>query len=444
MKTIIFRQLPDVFFYGDFPDEINGFWNDTRTLRPGDCFLALTARRDGHEFLADAQQNGARCAIVSRVNKNLSLPQLRVANVLEAAKIIVKKYRKNYIIISVSGSYGKTSTKDMLQLLFGENAYATEENLNNEFGVILSLSRMKSEQFGIIEGGIDRPGEMDRLIDLLQPDISVTTEIAPVHLSNFKNFDQLIYEKVKILQDTLARNGHGVIPEHCLTHAAFRPFADRCTIVGRGNRLVQCPHFTQFRLTKNSTIILRGEYFQSTAFLLPEMSSGQAENFAKAATVAKLAGIDDDAIQRKILQWRPGKMRGETIFFRGHAVYLDAYNANPAAMDDALRHFDKKYSGEKTYILGGMQELGPLSKICHEKLAEYFFDKKNATIFAIGKEMEIFFERLRRANPAVKIFYFEDTETAKKPLLKAIRGTIFAKGSRAYHLEEIFSNGNII
>ncbi|MDR0590328.1 MAG: UDP-N-acetylmuramoyl-tripeptide--D-alanyl-D-alanine ligase [Puniceicoccales bacterium] len=441
METTIFRQLPDAFFHGDFPVEISGFWNDTRTLRPGGCFLALTARRDGHEFLADAQRNGAHCAIVSRINKNLTLPQFRVADVLEAAKTIVKIYRKNYIIISVSGSYGKTSTKDMLRLLFGENAYATEENLNNELGVILSLSRIKYEQFGIIEGGIDHPGEMDRLIDLVRPNISVTTGIASVHLSNFENFNQLICEKVKILQDALARNGHGIVPEHCLTHAAFRQFADRCTIVGRSNRLAQYPHFTQFRLAKNNTIILRGKYFQNTAFLLPEMSLGQAENFAKAATVAKLAGIDDTVIQKKILQWKPGKMRGETIFFRGHAVYLDAYNANPVAMDDALRHFDKKYSGEKTYILGGMRELGPFSENSHEILAKYFFRKKNATIFAIGKEMNTFFERLRRANPAVKIFYFEDTETAKKPLLKAIRGTIFAKGSHAYHLEKIFSDG---
>jgi UDP-N-acetylmuramoyl-tripeptide--D-alanyl-D-alanine ligase len=441
METALFQRLPNGKFWGKFPREFNGFWNDTRTLQPGDCFLALRAQRDGHDFLADAQRKGASCAIVNRADKNLTLPQLCVADVFEAAKIIAKIYRKNYIIVAITGSYGKTSTKDMLKLLLGESAHATAENLNNELGVTLSLSRMKSEKFGIIEGGIDHPGEMDRLIDLMEPEISITTGVTCTHVSNFTNFDQLIREKCKILQNTLSRQNMGIISENCLAHAPFRRLADRCIAVGFGKNIQQLPNFTRLRWAGSRRIILEGKYFNNAAFSLPEMSFGQAENFAKAATAAKILGLTDGIIRDKILQWRPGKMRGETIFFRGHEVYLDCYNANPVAMEDALRHFDQKYSGEKTYILGGMGELGEFSENAHKKLAEYFFRKKNATIFAIGREMENFFERLRRINSAVEIFYFEETEMAKKFLFNAIRGAIFIKGSHRYRLEKILDGG---
>ncbi|MDR1907164.1 MAG: hypothetical protein LBQ03_03050 [Puniceicoccales bacterium] len=440
METTLFHRLPGVVFYGNFPDEINGFWNDTRTLQPGDCFLALVAQRDGHDFLADAQRKGASCAIVSRIDKNLTLPQLRVADVFEAAKTIAKINRKNYIITAITGSYGKTSTKDMLKLLLRENAYATEDNLNNELGVTLTLSRMKSQQFGVIEGGIDHPGEMDRIIDLVEPDISITIGVTFTHVCNFTDFEQLVKEKCKILENTLLRKKIGIIAESCLTYALFRRLANRCIVIGQDTNIQQFPRFTQFQFMGSDKIILRGKYFDNRIFALPEMSAGQKENFAKAATAAKILGLTDAAIQESILGWKPGKMRGETVYFQGHEVYLDCYNANPVAMEDALRYFDKKYCDEKTYVLGGMGELGEFSEEYHRKLAEYFCDKKNVIIFAIGMEMQVFYDRLAAISGAMEIFYFEETAQAKAIFRKKIRGNIFIKGSQCYRLWELLDN----
>ncbi|MDR0740194.1 MAG: hypothetical protein LBF34_00590 [Puniceicoccales bacterium] len=437
MKTILFQRLPEAEFYGNFPDDINGFWNDTHTLQCGDCFLALTAQRDGHDFLLDAQRKGAGCAIVSRIDKNLALPQLRVPDVFEAAKILAKIHRKNYTIIAITGSYGKTSTKDMLQSLLAEDAYATRANLNNELGVTLTLSHMKSQRFGVIEGGIDHPGEMDRIIDLVEPEISVTIGVTFTHVSNFANFEQLVNEKCKILENTLSRQNIGVIPESCLLYTPFQRLAHRCIVVGKKENVLHFPRFTYFQCMGKNTITLQGQYFDHITFRLPEMSAGQKENFAKAATVAKVLRLTDDAIRERILQWKPGKMRGETVTFQGHSVYLDCYNANPVAMMDALQFFDQKYPGNNTYVLGGMRELGEFSENYHEKLAEYFRDKKNVAIFAIGKEMETFCHRLRAITEISTIFHWKKIEQAKAIFLRKIQGNIFIKGSQFYHLWEL-------
>jgi UDP-N-acetylmuramyl pentapeptide synthase len=103
---------------------------------------------------------------------------------------------------------------------------------------------------------------------------------------------------------------------------------------------------------------------------------GEKEKCAKRTTAAKSFGLTDAVIQGSILGWRPGRMRGQTVYFRGYEVYLDCYNANPVAMEDAFRYFDKRYWGEKTYVLGWTGELGEFSEEYHRELAEYFCNKK--------------------------------------------------------------------
>lgn len=441
METVFFQRLTGAKFYGNFPDNINGFWNNTRTLQTGDCFLALTSQRDGHEFLSDAQQKGASCAIVSRIDRNLTLPQLCVDDAFEAAKTLAKIHRKNYTIAAITGSYGKTSSKDMLKLLLGEDAHATEKNSNNELGIVLTLSRIQSQRFGVVECGIDRPGEMDRIANLVEPEISITVGVTFTHVSNFKKLEELVKEKCKILENTLSRKQVGIVAENCLQYVPFRRLADQCIIVGRQRSIEQFPNFTQFQWVEKNKIILRGKYFDSAVFSLPEMSGGQVENFAKVATAAKILGVSDGVIGDRILQWKPGEMRGETINFLGHEVYLDCYNANPMAMLDALQFFDYKYPGDDNmYILGGMGELGEFSEACHKIVATYFYHKKNIIVFAIGKEMRILYDRLWARGS--KVFYFEKVEQAQEFFRKGIQGNVFIKGSRCSRLWELVENEN--
>ncbi|UPA28751.1 MAG: UDP-N-acetylmuramoyl-tripeptide--D-alanyl-D-alanine ligase [Verrucomicrobiota bacterium] len=432
-------SVPHLAILGTLPDTIRGFWNDARTLTPGDGFLALRGQRDGHEFLTQALQAGAACAIVENPNPNIPLPQIQVGNVLEFAQKVVKKHRQKYRIISVTGSYGKTSTKEFLRRFFGPMAYATPENLNNILGITISLSQMDQERFGILEAGIDRPGEMAPIIKLLDPDCSIFTGIAPVHLSQFQDFPQLIAEKALILSYMLQRQRPCVIAAKCwplLKKNLPAPDAS-LTLVGEVENFPSSCNYTRLTIEKKSPaieIILSNNCFETKKFYLPAIPHGQIENFALAATVAKLHGISDEVLQERVQQWRPTALRGETFTFRGHPVYLDAYNANPAAMRDALDFFDQQYHGRKIYVLGGMRELGVLEKREHQALADYFKNHTGDTIIAVGPEMKAFC----RALPSeIGVAYFESVEKVRPHLLKILDSSdnpVFIKGSHTYAL----------
>ncbi|MDE6576090.1 MAG: UDP-N-acetylmuramoyl-tripeptide--D-alanyl-D-alanine ligase [Opitutales bacterium] len=432
-------SVPHQAVLGILPDTIRGFWNDARTLTPGDGFLALRGRRDGHEFLTQALQAGASCAIVENPNPNIPLPQIQVGNVLEFAQKVIQKHRQKYHIISVTGSYGKTSTKEFLRRFFESVAYATPENLNNILGITISLSQMDQERFGILEAGIDRPGEMAPIIALLDPDCSVFTGIAPVHLSQFQDFPQLVAEKAQILSYMLQRQRPCAIAASCwpLLEKNLPAPDTSLTLVGEVEKFPRHCNYTHLIIKKNSPkveIILSGTYFEAKKFYLPAMTYGQIENFALAATVAKLYGISDETLQERVQQWRPTALRGETLTFRGHPVYLDAYNANPVAMRDALDFFDQQYHGRKIYVLGGMRELGVLEEREHQVLADYFKNHTSNTIIAVGPEMKAFC----RALPSdVEVTYFESIEQARPYFLKILDSSdnpAFIKGSHIYAL----------
>ena len=421
--------VPHKLCSGDIPDMVRGFWNDTRTITAGDVFLAIRGQRDGHEFLPDAKKMGAACAVVEEIDPRVDLPQIQVEDVLGFAREVAKLHRKNYKIISVTGSYGKTSTKDMLHLLCGESAYATKENLNNLLGITISLSQLGAQPIGIIEAGIDHPGEMDPIIDLLSPDISILTGISPVHLANFLSFDQLIAEKLKIIHDGLRRGCPCIISEN------YRHYFSMSSLITVGKALIS--RGTRFEIIRDKKVRLSGEFFQDEIFSLPDMSDGQVENFAKSATVARLLGIDSNTIQERILTWRPSVLRGEWKTFAGHRVYLDAYNANPDAMLDALHYFDRTVTQPRLYVLGDMRELGTFSEREHRRVAEYFSNHLIDAIFTIGDAFA-FFEKLF---PKAKHFRsLPDLKEGFFSFLKSFNGSIFIKGSHAHRLWELIGN----
>ena len=148
---------------------VSGFTQDTRQLAAGQVFVALrTDKRDGHDFLAEAQTRGATAALVSREDKTTTLPQLVVEDTLEAFQRIAREHRREFhgTVVGVSGSVGKTSTKDLLALLLGgvPKVLATEGNLNNHLGVLLTLTRLDPaiHLAAVIEAGISGPGEISR------------------------------------------------------------------------------------------------------------------------------------------------------------------------------------------------------------------------------------------------------------------------------------------
>ena len=171
-----------------------GFSVDSRRLTPGVAFVALkTAKRDGHDLLADASRAGASAAIVAKEIPGIDLPQLVVGHPLAALQTVARAQRRNFPgpVIGITGSAGKTSTKELLAALLGgqeSGVLATEGNLNNQIGVALTLCRLDPERhrFAVVEAGISAPGEMRLLAAMIEPDVAIVTMVGAAHLEELE------------------------------------------------------------------------------------------------------------------------------------------------------------------------------------------------------------------------------------------------------------------
>lgn len=459
MKTDFFTYYPNITIPANLPQYISGFCNDTRNLIPGECFLALTGSRDGHQFLKNAEILGASCAVVSKKNEALKIPQIVVDNVLDFAKWAVKIHREHCKIISVTGSYGKTSTKNILQLIFGNQAQATPKNYNNLLGVILTVSHLKERGMGIVEAGIDHPREMEPIAEILHPNLSITTGISSVHLANFSNFSELVAEKAKMAESALNSNGKIILPENVLQWKEFQKMQSVAWKISETKKTDDRSVIFQKKETANGIrVSIQHSIFSGEEFFLPMMSQGQVENFVLAATAARLYGIPETDIQERILQWKPEKMRGEEKYWNEIPLYLDCYNANPVAMRDAIAFFHQKYPQrpKKIYVLGGMRELGPISETEHQALGEWFLreisrhDITTANLFLIGEEMVPFYEEINKnrfilaKTVNIQADFFQNTTDICSAILCTINPknrdqyAIFCKGSRSFALENIW------
>jgi UDP-N-acetylmuramoyl-tripeptide--D-alanyl-D-alanine ligase len=216
-----------------------GFSADSRRLLPGQAFVALrTDKRDGHDYLGEAQKAGASAAIVALEVKGVDLPQLVVADPLAALQAVARGHRREFqgTVIGITGSAGKTSTKELVAVLLGGEAagvLATEGNLNNQIGVALTLCRLDPERhrFAVVEAGISAPGEMAKLAAMIEPDIAIVTLIGAAHLEELGDLKSVAREKA-LLAASLRKGGVCIFPSSCEAYAAFRELpAGSCLVV---------------------------------------------------------------------------------------------------------------------------------------------------------------------------------------------------------------------
>ncbi|HEX3728388.1 MAG TPA: UDP-N-acetylmuramoyl-tripeptide--D-alanyl-D-alanine ligase [Opitutaceae bacterium] len=427
-----------------------GFAIDTRKLRRGEAFVAIRSEsRDGHDFLAAAAEAGAIAAIVARPIAGARLPQLVVADPLAAFQAVARAHRRRFSgpVIGVTGSAGKTSTKNLLAALLGEEprVLATEGNLNNHLGVPLTLTRLDPavHHYAVIEAGIGAPGEMAPLAAMIEPSLAVVTLIAPAHLERFSSLEATAREKA-VLPAAVGPPGAAIFPGSCLEFAAFRDLAVAKLVVGadaprppRGG--------AEERISLNithqaeaTTLTLAGGIYAGT-FALPQVSEGMARNAALAVCAALRLGLPAGALRPRLAAWRPAALRGELRREGGRLLYLDCYNANPASMADALAAFEAvaPAAEPRLYILGGMEELGPDSPRYHRELGWRLRLRAGDFAFLLGPQAAAAHDgALEKGNPAERMAVV-DTLAPIAERLAAFAGSVFIKGSRKYALESL-------
>ena len=452
---------------------LSGFAIDSRAMRPGEIFVAIkTDKRDGHAFIAAAQAAGAGAAIVATPNSALALPQLVVTNPLVALQAIAREHRRAFRgwVVGISGSAGKTSTKELLTLVLGGTGsdvlategnlnkasiapgapvtggvLATEGNLNNHLGVPLTLTRLDSaaHRFAVIEAGVSAPGEMAPLAGMIRPDFALITTIVPAHTLALGGLEDVAREKSGLVRGMTA-TGVAVLPKSCTQFAAFRDLfmdqlvLERSPVLRPATQPQHTIHYNIIQRREETVIVLAFGPPPPAMFKLCRVTDGMADNTALAITVALRLGVDRDTIQSRLASWSPPKLRGEIRREAGRLLYLDCYNANPASMADALATFTAitDPADRRLYVIGCMEELGAEAPAHHRQLGRTLPLRVGDRLFVIGSQAhEVCAGVLEQGDFAQQIQICSTLD----PMAAAIaewRGAVFVKGSRRYELEQ--------
>jgi UDP-N-acetylmuramoyl-tripeptide--D-alanyl-D-alanine ligase len=419
---------------------LQGFCTDTRMLRPSDIFVALrTARRDGHQYLSEARTRGAAAAIVSTRQPD-EIPQLVVQDTAVALRQIAAEWRQRFIgkVIGITGSVGKTSTKELLGAMLGPTAFITEANLNNLLGVPLMLLRTDSSQHrcAVIEAGMSVPGELSLSTAVINPDLAIVTAVESAHLEGVGSLAGVAKEKATMVA-ALKPQGSAIMPASLLMWPEFAVQAARIIAVQFAGD--PAPAVTPGRLV--SVAILRDvEGRQSLSvegklFPCGELSTGLMRNAALALVAALELGVPAETLAQVLATWVPPAGRGSVHRIGKTTYYVDCYNASPASLLDSAACFDRLSRPDprpRLFLLGGMAELGKLSCHLHHECGVRLPVRTGDLVIAYGGDAAAYLPGLPQG---VQSHVAATLEQVQADLL-AHRGFIFVKGSRSHALEK--------
>ena len=423
---------------------IRGFGTDTRTLNPGDAFIAIkTERRDGHDYLQDARQRGAVCALVSRIVAD-DLPQLMVEDTQVGLRRIAAAWREQFkgTVIAVTGSVGKTSTKDLLGKILGSAAFITEANLNNLLGVPLMLLRLDNAQhrFAVIEAGMSVPGELKISAQVIRPHIAIITAVAPVHLQGVGSLAGVAREKSQLVA-ALTAGGKAIMPASLLAWADFNSFASRCVVVkfaGEPDPAVKPARLISASLEMKSEqriLTIDGEVYK-----LGSVSDGLARNAALAIVAAQEAGLTADVIRQALVGWSPPLGRGSVHQVANQIYYIDCYNSSPASLLDAAQCFNRLSANDvrpRLLVVGGMAELGTESASLHRDCGARLPLRAGDVVIGWSGDVAELLAGIQTAG-VKKILAKSQAEVME--VINHHVGYIFIKGSRSGALERMLPN----
>ena len=355
---------------------------DTRTLQLGDLFVALIGENfDGHTFVTDAIAKGAGAVLISaslEVNAGVKVPALRVADTRLALGQLSAAWRARFSIpvIAVTGSNGKTTTKEMLAAIFGQrgSVLATQGNLNNDIGVPLTLLRLRKEhRYAVIEMGASHPGEIAYLSGLACPTVAVITNAAVAHLGGFGSLDEVARTKGGIYEG-LADTGVGVVNADDAYASMWRGIVDGRRCVTFGMRTATDVHVEMDSIKCNmnvETIITSFKMHTpvgNVTIALPLLGTHNVMNALAASAAALAAGATLDDICNGLQSMQPVKGR-LTIKPGIHGVRVvdDTYNANPPSVRAAIDVLATA-TGQKVLVLGDMGELGDDAPAFHVQI----------------------------------------------------------------------------
>ncbi|REB07772.1 UDP-N-acetylmuramoyl-tripeptide--D-alanyl-D-alanine ligase [Sporosarcina sp. BI001-red] len=427
---------------------VTGATIDSRNIKEGELFIPFRGEHaNGHTYVRSAIENGASASLwlADEPNPPEDIPLLFVENAELALQQLARNYREQLTckVIGVTGSNGKTSTKDLLASVLGDSfaVRKTEGNFNNELGMPLTILSLEEDtEVAVLEMGMSGFGEISFLSQLAKPDIAIITNIGEAHMQDLGSREGIAKAKFEII-DGLSSNGAFYYDgdEPLLTALVNEHPELDARAFGYGS--------TSDLLAKDIQVTEQGSRFTVAGqlegqFVIPVFGEHQVKNSLAAMLVAKKLGMTEETIRRALLNAVLTPMRMQPVTAKSGALFInDAYNAAPTSLHAALTFIGQtELRRDKWIVLGDMLELGQDERHFHESVADQLANLQLKGIALYGPRMHWLYDELRNRNTTAELIWTEkDYAPIIEKLLESIddQSIILLKGSRGMALENV-------
>jgi len=413
------------------PDPVTGISNDTRTIQPGNLYVAIRGENfDGHDFVRQAFDNGAGGVLVNERFQWSGDPVLHVPDTVKGLQEMARGYRKKWMgtVVAITGSVGKTTVKEMCAdvLSMKGETHRTAGNYNNHIGLPLSMMAMpQAALHGVFEIGMNRVGEIGPLAGLLQPKIGIITDIGSAHRENFQSLEEIAREKARLVEQ-LPNNGMAILDRDCQWYAMMR----RHTCAGVVTVSLEGVADYVGRKTGSGAMNVNGFNYP-----MPLPGEHIMRNALRAIALGLELGMEPAEVAAGLRKFRLPPMRWEESEVRGVRFINDAYNANPLSMRANLRTFATlPEPGEKWAVVGGMRELGDTAGQEHAELGLFIDGLGLDGVVAVGE-----LGSLIVCNGANRFFHVSEAAEATQILKDHLQpgDRVLLKASRGERLEQV-------
>lgn len=424
---------------------------NSKDVNKGDIFVALKGGvGDGHDFVVDAFEKGAGLAIVSQDIKNIPKDKvIKVEDTFEALQDLAeyKRHHSQACFVGVTGSVGKTSTKEILGLVLGSfgKTFISRNNFNNHIGVPINLASIADDdKFAVVEMGMNAAGEISRLTKQVMPDIAIITSVSEGHLEFFDSIEKIADAKSEIFEGLDINSGIAILNRDIST---YRRCIENIDIAGVGNIITfGKSQFANIRLMSYSLVdvgmvrLVYNIFGEKLEFVMPAVPKHVAINFAVVLAVVDVLGLDISQAIQILATFKPKIGRGMVVKVQNSAkeysIITDYYNANPESMRAGLEHLGQFKNTQKMAVLGDMKELGKDELKLHRDMIPHITKSGVKKLFLVGSIMPRIKDDLPK-NILVRTYNNFDELNQDINNHTENGEVILIKGSRSMHLEKV-------
>lgn len=442
----IVKAVGGTLLAGDPETVIENICIDSREAGDGSLFVPIIGEKvDAHKFIAQVLDNGAAGVFMSHGDVVDSRKvHIRVKDTVKALGDLAAHYRQKFQmpIVGITGSVGKTSTKEMISaaLETGFHIMKTAGNQNSQIGVPLTLFRMeKGQELAVVEMGISEFGEMENLVRFVRPDVAVVTNIGEAHIAQFGKKENTLKEKLKIAMNFTEKQRIFLNGDDPLLRQSAEKMKCPVTLFGTSEGCDYRAENIHIQDGKNCFTLVYPEGQEDV--VIQQLGLHNVQNALVAIAVARYFGIEPSTAKKGLMDYAGIPMR-QQINHLAHGIKVidDTYNASPASVKsgvDVLMQLDNP--GRKIAVLGDILELGDVSWQCHYDTGTEIAEKNLQIIVTVGQEMKALAKAIIDAGTGIAVCSFDTNEEAIQWLLENVAegDAILVKGSRGMHEEEV-------